>query len=155
MMVEMLRRTTLTALLALCSLMNTAGGRRQDARVVEAPPPVRVRVGAFMSLSGDTAQYGISALDGIRMAGEGGNAAGGVKGHRVDLVVRDTRSDAVETSVVVDKLTREERVDALLGEVVSSRSLAAARVAQRERVPMLTPSATSPELTNVGDYVFR
>ncbi|MFL6335438.1 MAG: ABC transporter substrate-binding protein [Pyrinomonadaceae bacterium] len=151
----MLRRTTLTALLALCALMNTAGCRRQDARVVEAPPPVRVRVGAFMSLSGDTAQYGISALNGIRMAVEEANAAGGVKGHRVDLVVRDTRSDAVETSVVVDKLTREERVDALLGEVVSSRSLAAARVAQRERVPMLTPSATSPELTNVGDYVFR
>lgn len=154
-MVEVLRRTTLTALLALCAVMNTAGCRRQDARVVEAPPPVRVRVGAFMSLSGDTAQYGISALNGIRMAVEEANAAGGVKGHRVDLVVRDTRSDAVETSVVVDKLTREERVDALLGEVVSSRSLAAARVAQRERVPMLTPSATSPELTNVGDYVFR
>jgi branched-chain amino acid transport system substrate-binding protein len=128
---------------------------RQDARVVEQPPPERVRVGAFMSLSGDTSQYGISALNGIRMAVEESNAAGGVKGHRVDLLVRDTRSDAVETSVVVDKLARDDRVHALLGEVVSSRSLAAARVAQREQVPMLTPSATSPEITAVGDYVFR
>jgi branched-chain amino acid transport system substrate-binding protein len=94
-------------------------------------------------------------LNGIRMAVEEANAAGGVKGHRVDLVVRDTRSDAVETALVVDKLAREEHVQALLGEVVSSRSLAAARVAQRERVPMLTPSATSPEITAVGDYIFR
>src|SRR5919112_6273036 len=155
MMFEVLSRTTLKALLALCVGLAAQGCRRQDARVVEQPPPERVRVGAFMSLSGDTAQYGISALNGIRMAVEEANAAGGVKGHRVDLVVRDTRSDAVETSVVVDKLTREERVHALLGEVVSSRSLAAARVAQRERVPMLTPSATSPEITAVGDYVFR
>ena len=131
---------------------------RQDAHVVAVPtptPPQRVRIGAFMSLSGDTAQYGISALNGIRMAVDEANAAGGVKEMRIDLIVRDTRSDAVETSVVVDKLTRDERVHALLGEVVSSRSLAAARVAQRERVPMLTPSATSPEITAVGDYIFR
>jgi branched-chain amino acid transport system substrate-binding protein len=159
MMFDVLRlkthKTTLVALLALCAVLCAAACRRQDARVVETPPPERIRVGAFMSLSGDTAQYGISALNGIKMAVEEANAAGGVKGMRVDLVVRDTRSDAVETAVVVEQLAREERVHALLGEVVSSRSLAAARVAQRERVPMLTPSATSPELTAVGDYVFR
>ena len=147
--------TVLALLLALGAGLSGAGCRRQDARVVEAPPPERVRVGAFMSLSGDTAQYGISALNGIRMAVEEANAAGGVKGGRVDLIVRDTRSDSVETGLVVERLAREERVHALLGEVVSSRSLAAARVAQRERVPMLTPSATSPEITAVGDYVFR
>jgi branched-chain amino acid transport system substrate-binding protein len=145
----------LTALFALCAVFYAQGCRRQDARVVVAPPPERVRLGAFMSLSGDTAQYGLSALNGIRMAVEESNAAGGAGGRRVDLVVRDTRSDTVETMVVVDNLTRVEHVHALVGEVVSSRSLAAARVAQREQVPMLTPSATSPEITAVGDYVFR
>ena len=159
MMFEVLSRkthkATLAALLALCAVLAATACRRQDARVVEVPPPERVRVGAFMSLSGDTAQYGISALNGIRMAVEEANAAGGIRGRRVDLVVRDTRSDAVETALVVEKLAREEHVHALIGEVVSSRSLAAARVAQRERVPMLTPSATSPEITAVGDYVFR
>lgn len=154
-MFEVLIRKTLKAVLVLCAVLTATGCRRQDARVVEAPPPERVRVGAFMSLSGDTAQYGISALNGMRMAVEEANAAGGLKGRRVDLVVRDTRSDAVETALVVEKLAREERVQALLGEVVSSRSLAAARAAQREQVPMLTPSATSPEVTTVGDYIFR
>jgi branched-chain amino acid transport system substrate-binding protein len=155
MMVEVLSRTTFKVVLVLCVGLSAQGCRRQDARVVEKPPPVRIRVGAFMSLSGDTAQYGLSALNGIRMAVEEANAAGGVKGMRVDLVIRDTRSDAVETALVVEKLAREEHVHALLGEVVSSRSLAAARAAQREQVPMLTPSATSPEITAVGDYVFR
>jgi branched-chain amino acid transport system substrate-binding protein len=154
-MVEMLRRTTFRAALVLCALLAAPGCRRQDARVVDAPTPERVRVGAFMSLSGDTAQYGLSALNGIRMAVEEANAAGGIKGRRVDLLIRDTRSDAVETNLVVERLAREERVHALLGEVVSSRSLAAARVAQREQVPMLTPSATSPDVTAVGDYIFR
>ena len=145
----------LALLLALGAGLPGVGCRRQDARVVPAPPPERVRLGAFMSLSGDTAQYGISALNGIRMAVDEANAAGGIKGMRVDLIVRDTRSDTFETNAVVERLAREEGVHALLGEVVSSRSLAAARVAQRERVPMLTPSATSPEVTQVGDYVFR
>src|SRR5215213_9138508 len=99
MMVAVLSPKTYLKVLVLCALLSAQGCGRQDARVVEQPPPERVRVGAFMSLSGDTAQYGISALNGIRMAVEESNAAGGVKGMRVDLIVRDTRSDAVETSV--------------------------------------------------------
>jgi branched-chain amino acid transport system substrate-binding protein len=154
-LISRVSRALCGAALALAAVLAPAGCRRQDARVVEAPPPERVRVGAFMSLTGDTAHYGISALNGFRMAVEEANAAGGAGGRRVELVVQDTRSDAVETEVVVERLAREVKVHALLGEVVSSRSLAAARVAQREGVPMLTPSATSPEVTAVGHYVFR
>ena len=143
------------ALAAALSLAGCVAGRGGPEVVVVPTPDERVRIGAFMSLTGDTAQYGISALNGYRMAVEEANAAGGAGGRRVELVVEDTRSDAVETEVVVERLVREVKVHALLGEVVSSRSLAAARVAQREGVPMLTPSATSPEVTAVGPYVFR
>ena len=129
--------------------------RQRSADVVVKPADERLRIGAFMSLTGDTAQYGISALNGIRMAVEEANGAGGVRGHRVELITQDTRSDPGVTEAVVRRLAVESRVHALVGEVVSSRSLAAARVAQEERVPMLTPSATSPEVTAQGDYVFR
>jgi branched-chain amino acid transport system substrate-binding protein len=44
---------------------------------------------------------------------------------------------------------------ALLGEIASSRSLAAAPEAQRARVPMISPGSTNPKVTEVGDYVFR
>jgi branched-chain amino acid transport system substrate-binding protein len=140
-------------LFLMCSL--TAGCGRAGKDVVVKPAEDKVRLGAFMSLTGDTAQYGISALNGLRMAVEEVNAAGGAGGRRVELIVQDTRSDAVETEVVVRRLAEEARVHALVGEVVSSRSLAAARVAQLERVPMLTPTATSPEVTEQGDFVFR
>ncbi|HEX8282109.1 MAG TPA: ABC transporter substrate-binding protein [Pyrinomonadaceae bacterium] len=149
-------RAALALVAALSLAVACERGQRGGPDVVVVPTPdTRVRVGAFMSLTGDTAQYGISALNGYRMAVEEANAAGGAGGRRVELVVQDTRSDAVETEVVVERLIREVRVHALLGEVVSSRSLAAARVAQREGVPMLTPSATSPDVTAVGPYVFR
>ena len=149
-----LARTAL-ALAAVLLLAGCARGRGGTEVVVQPTPDERVRIGAFMSLTGDTAQYGISALNGYRMAVEEANATGGAGGRRVELIVQDTRSDGVETEVVVGRLVREVKVHALLGEIVSSRSLAAARVAQREGVPMLTPSATSPDVTAVGSYVFR
>jgi len=149
--------------LLLAALLLAPGCRRAPAggggaEAGPSPTPADnglVRIGAFMSLTGDTAQYGISAYNGMTMAVEEANASGGVGGRRVELIVQDTRSDGVETEVVVRRLVSDFRVHALLGEVVSSRTLAAARVAQAERVPMLTPSATTPEVTKVGDYVFR
>jgi branched-chain amino acid transport system substrate-binding protein len=132
-----------------------AGCRHQRTAADAKPADEKVRLGAFMSLTGDTAQYGISALNGMRMAVEEANALGGAGGHRVELIAQDTRSDSVETETVVRRLAGEYRVHALVGEIVSSRSLAAARVAQAERVPMLTPSATSPAVTAQGEYVFR
>jgi branched-chain amino acid transport system substrate-binding protein len=152
-----IRTPTLAALAVALSLASyfCGCGRQRSSDVVVKPADERLRIGAFMSLTGDTAQYGISALNGIRMAVEEANGAGGVRGHRVELITQDTRSDPGVTEAVVRRLAVESRVHALVGEVVSSRSLAAARVAQEERVPMLTPSATSPEVTAQGDYVFR
>ena len=155
----MTRGATANALLLVAALALVAAAtacRRPGQAEDEAPrPDDRVRIGAFMSLTGDTAQYGISAYNGMTMAVEEANSAGGVGGRRVELVVQDTRSDAVETEVVVRRLVKDFRVHALLGEVVSSRTLAAARVAQAERVPMLTPSATNPNITEGRDFVFR
>src|SRR5215218_2049830 len=77
-MVNVPGRNTFLALLGLLLALG-AGCRRQAARVVEKPTAERVRLGAFMSLSGDTAQYGISALNGIRMAVDEVNASGGAR----------------------------------------------------------------------------
>jgi branched-chain amino acid transport system substrate-binding protein len=142
-------------MLVLFSLACVCGCKRQGTNVVVKSADDKVRIGAFMSLTGDTAQYGISALNGIRMAVEEANGAGGVAGRRVELIAQDTRSDAGATEAIVRRLAEETRVHALIGEIVSSRSLAAARVAQGEGVPMLTPSSTSPEVTTQGDYIFR
>lgn len=129
--------------------------RPEGNATAAAPPDEKIRIGAFMSLTGDTGHYGISAHNGMKLAVEEVNARGGVGGRRIDLIVRDTRSDADETRAVVESLVNENRVHALLGEIVSSRSLAAAPIAQASGVPMLTPTATNSEVTKQGDYIFR
>jgi branched-chain amino acid transport system substrate-binding protein len=140
------------ALFAGCGGQSGESGPQQGGT---PPPDEKVRIGALMSLTGDTGQYGISAANGMLMAVEEANALGGVGGRRVELIVQDTRSDTGETVRIVERLIKELRVHALLGEIVSSRSLAAAPVAQVSGVPMLTPSSTSPEITAIGDYIFR
>ncbi len=112
-------------------------------------------VGHVASMTGDTATFGRSADQGMRMALETVNAAGGVLGKPVELVTEDDRSVTEEARTAAQKLLQRDRVVALLGEVASSRSLAAAPEAQRAKVPMISPGSTNPKVTEVGDYVFR
>jgi branched-chain amino acid transport system substrate-binding protein len=115
----------------------------------------KVKIGVFMSLTGDTANFGISSTNGIKMAADEVNAAGGINGKQVELDVQDDRSDPSEAATIVTKFVTQDGVNAILGEVASSRSIAAAPIAQNAKIPMLTPSSTNPEVTKKGDYIFR
>ena len=115
----------------------------------------KVRVGVFMSLTGSTANFGISSVNGIKMAADEVNKAGGINGKQIELLVEDDRSDASEAATIVTKFVTQDQVHAVLGEVASSRSIAAAPIAQNATIPMLTPSSTNPEVTRKGDYIFR
>jgi branched-chain amino acid transport system substrate-binding protein len=89
------------------------------------------------------------------MAIEEINAAGGVLGRRLELLTEDTQCKAGEPATVVNKLITREGVVAVLGEVASSRSLEAAPICQQNRIPMISPSSTNPDVTRTGDYIFR
>ncbi|MFN4243244.1 MAG: ABC transporter substrate-binding protein [Tepidisphaerales bacterium] len=114
-----------------------------------------IRIGHFASMTGGTAVFGNSADEGIRLAAEEINARGGVLGRPVRIITEDTQSKQEEAVTAVQKLINQNRVVALLGEIASSRSLAAAPVAQRARIPMLSPASTNPRVTQVGDFIFR
>lgn len=115
----------------------------------------KVKIGVFMSMTGDTANFGISSTNGIKMAADEANAAGGINGKQIELNVQDDRSDPSEAATIVTKFVTQDAVHAILGEVASSRSIAAAPIAQNAKIPMLTPSSTNPEVTKKGDYIFR
>jgi branched-chain amino acid transport system substrate-binding protein len=112
-------------------------------------------IGEYGSLTGSTATFGISTQRGIDMAIEQTNAAGGVLGRQVRVIVEDDQGRPEEAQTVVTKLITSDRVIAVLGEVASSNSLAAAPVAQANGIPMISPSSTNPAVTQVGDYIFR
>jgi len=114
-----------------------------------------IKIGHFASLTGDTATFGQSTDRGIRMAIQEINGSGGVLGRPLELISEDDRSVTEEARTAAQKLLQRDQVVALLGEVASSRSLAAAPEAQRSGVPMISPASTNPKVTEVGDYIFR
>ena len=69
--------------------------------------------------------------------------------------MEDDRGEAAEAASAVSKLITRDHVIALIGENASSRSLAAAPIAQSYRIPMISPSSTNVEVTKKGDYIFR
>jgi branched-chain amino acid transport system substrate-binding protein len=112
-------------------------------------------VGEYGSLTGTTATFGISTRNGVGMATDEANQSGGVLGKQIRVIVEDDQGKPEEAQTVVTKLINKDRVVAVLGEVASSRSLAAAPVCQQNRIPMITPSSTNPRVTQIGDFIFR
>ncbi|MGI8495505.1 MAG: ABC transporter substrate-binding protein [Pyrinomonadaceae bacterium] len=114
-----------------------------------------IKVGVFADLTGTTASFGQSTKNGIELAVEEINNSGGVLGKKIQLVVEDDQGRPEQAKTVVSKLINQDKVQAVLGEVASTNSLAAAPVAQEAKIPMITPSSTNPKVTQVGDYIFR
>ncbi len=131
---------------ALLGLSLTACTKKNDNEIV---------LGHFASMTGSEATFGISTDEGLRLAFEEANAAGGIKGKKIKLITMDDQGKAEEAAAVATRLIEQEKVLVLIGEVASSRSLAVAPLAQNKKVPMVSPSSTNPKVTEVGDYIFR
>ena len=148
-----MKRMTMPRLLALATvalgLLSTLTCSKGGA------PEKEIRIGEYSSMTGTTATFGQSTDQGIRLAVDEINAAGGVLGKRLRVFLEDDQSRPEEAATAATKLINQNRVVAMLGEASSSRSLAAAPICQANRVPMVSPSSTNPRVTEVGDYIFR
>lgn len=115
-----------------------------------------VKIGFPTCLSGPGAVYGKSTSNAVNMAVDELNKSGGVNGHTFAMVITDGKCSPREAALAAEKLTINDAVNALLGGVASSASLAIKAVAEREKVPMLEGVAGSNALTQKGDaYVYR
>ncbi|HEY5610632.1 MAG TPA: ABC transporter substrate-binding protein, partial [Thermoanaerobaculia bacterium] len=107
------------------------------------------------SMTGGRATFGNSVHNGITIALKEINGAGGINGRPVRVEPEDDQSKPEEAATAVSKLISQDKVVAIIGEVASSASLAAAPICQQNKVPMISPSSTNPKVTEVGDYIFR
>jgi len=130
-------------------LLTTSGCTKGGADANE------IVLGHFASLTGSEATFGRSTDNGIKLALDEINAAGGVKGKKVRLITYDDKGEKPEAGTAVTRLVTKDGVVAVLGEVASSLSLVGAPVCQEYEVPMVSPSSTNPAVTEVGDMIFR
>ncbi|MBK9292875.1 MAG: ABC transporter substrate-binding protein [Oligoflexia bacterium] len=141
----------LTAVIALtsCTKKPSTDGTATSSNANE------ILVGEYGSMTGSEATFGISTHEGIQLAFKQINNTGGINGKLLKLISLDNQGKPEEAATAVQKLITQNKVVAVLGEVASSRSLAAAPIAQQYKIPMVSPSSTNPKVTEVGDYIFR
>lgn len=148
-----MRRILLSLALIQTLFFLFACERRGGEGIADNTGPIKV--GYYGDLSGRTSSFGQSTKNGVELAADEINTAGGINGRQVQIVVEDDQGEPNKAATVVTKLINQDKVHALLGEVASSNSLAAAPKAQEAHVPMISPSSTNPAVTQVGNYIFR
>ncbi len=118
-----------------------------------------IKIGINMELSGAVATYGEDTVEGLELAIEQINAAGGVNGSPIQLVKYDNKSDAAEATTLATKLMTEDKVVVVLGPATSGAFKAEIPVAIQNKVPVISGSATAADVTvdasGVKEYAFR
>jgi branched-chain amino acid transport system substrate-binding protein len=127
---------------------------RPEPALVKVIHPKRVNLGVIFAKTGEAAQVNAMAFEAARYAAEEINRLGGVMGHRLELIEYDNESTVLGSRKAALQAVQDQ-VAAVIGASWSSHSSAMAPVLQQARIPMVTPISTSPEITRVGDCIFR
>ncbi len=112
-------------------------------------------IGLVTPVTGDVATFGMSVRNAALLWEKQVNSRGGIQGRKVKILVEDDKGTPAETANAVSKLISQSKVLMIMGPVTSNCASAGAPIGQANKVPVLTPTGTNPEITAIGDYVFR
>ncbi|EFW36548.1 amino acid ABC transporter substrate-binding protein [Treponema phagedenis] len=114
-----------------------------------------ITIGIVAPLSGNVAVYGTEALNGIKLAVQEINAAGGWNGKQIKLIIEDDEGNPEKSVNVYKKLTAKDGVRMIIGSLTSGCVQAMTGLAQMQKVLVIAPAATMPSITDAGDFIFR
>ncbi len=114
-----------------------------------------IKLGAAEALTGPAGQYGQSIRNGLMLALDEINAAGGVKGNKISLLIEDEQGKKEQAIDVFKKLIFQDKVLMVFGPTLSNSAQAADPIAQAAKIVAFGTSNTADGITSIGDYVFR
>jgi branched-chain amino acid transport system substrate-binding protein len=120
--------------------------------VAQQPPPIRI--GAIYGFTGFANIWSSQARRGIELAQEEINQSGGIHGRRLEVLFEDSRTTSQGAVIAFNKLVKVDRVDAVVGDIISFVTLPLVPLAQRHNVLLITPSIFDSDLPPNSDYFF-
>lgn len=114
-----------------------------------------LKIGVAAALSGGAAQYGAAIRNGFQLAAEQINAAGGINGNKIQLVIEDEQGKKEEAINVFKKLVFQDKVLMIFGPTLSNSAQASNPIAQASKTVVFGTSNTADGITSIGDHVFR
>lgn len=140
-----MKRILSQSLVALSALAGAGAAAQAD----------EIKFGVAAALSGSAGQYGAAIRNGFNLAAEQINAAGGVNGNTIKLVIEDEQGRKEEGINVFKKLIFQDRVALIFGPTLSNSAQAAFPVAQAAKTPAFGTSNTADGITAIGNFIFR
>lgn len=113
------------------------------------------KVGVIAVLSGGAAQYGQWMKNGLEIAKDEINSKGGINGHLIELIYEDDKTDAQTAVTAMNKLETTSKPPIVIAALTSKSTLAISPIADNKKTVLMAVCASSPDLTNAGDYIFR
>ncbi|MBI5064655.1 ABC transporter substrate-binding protein [Candidatus Woesearchaeota archaeon] len=114
-----------------------------------------IKIGAMLPLTGDASQYGTEFQRVAEIAAQEINDAGGINGKKLEIIYEDSKCNPKDGATAAQKLINVDDVKVILGGACSGETLGASPIAEQNKVIILSPSASSPDITNAGDFIFR
>lgn len=113
-----------------------------------------IKIGVIMPLTGSLAEPGKNILDGINLAVNLYNESS-KNVHPIKLIIEDSKSKSKDGVLAINKLINQDKVNVIIGDLSSEIFLACAPIAEKNKVVMISPGASNPNVRNAGDYIFR
>ena len=118
-----------------------------------------IKIGGNVEMTGGVANYGNQALSGMKLAFKQVNESGGVLGKKINLILADNKSEPAEAANATTKLITQDKVSIVMGPIVSSNVLATVKIAEDNKVVVMTPTGTNEKITvdngKVRPFAFR
>jgi branched-chain amino acid transport system substrate-binding protein len=114
-----------------------------------------IKIGMVGPLTGEVAMYGTAVQNAVNLYVDQYNAAGGLNGRKIEIIPYDDKHDATEATNAYNKLVTSDEVAAIIGAVTSTPAIAIAQASVEDNMPVITPTATHPDVTSFGKNVYR
>lgn len=123
--------------------------------IKNSPLAPEIKLGVMLPLTGDLANLGASAKAGVEVAIEEINSQGGINNAKITALIEDSKCQPKDSASIAQKFISINKVNAILGDICSGDTLAAAPIVETAKTPLISPCSSNPDITKAGDYIFR
>jgi len=160
-----MKKIILSILTLFILILSACQVQQQAQQAAQQPSAVNVdrqptgqgsyNIGVMLPLTGDGAAYGLPIQKAVKIAIDEINAKGGINGAKLDPIYEDSKCNPKDGNAAAQKLVNVNKVRVIIGGACSGETLGAAPITEAAKVVLISPSATNPDITNAGDFVFR
>lgn len=145
----------LSIVLALVLITTMFTGCANNSGNNAAAPTGAIKIAVAAPMTGDNAEYGKGFLNAAQMKAEEWNANGGVLGRKIEIVPFDDKNAGEEAASIAQKIVSDKDIVGVIGHFASGVCMVAAPTYEENKVIEISPSASHPDYSSIGDYIFR